>query len=266
MSIEVSCAGMAAAWSGRTIFSGIEFAVDLTARSSCLPIVGRTGLGKSTLLYLLSGMARPEAGLVSWRLPRLSRQRTAEMAEVNWSGESNRSFEPARRLRVRDFGFLFQDAAMIPCFTVEENLRHSMSLRGIPIGRKDAGRHIRAIVGAMTIAGESVERLLAMYPGRLSGGQRQRMALAAATAHNPSVLFADEPTASLDHETGIQVLRAVRSWLDAPDRASDRAFVFVTHNVEIIRPSLGASLALRLSSDMERSPSDSLRMTWETLH
>jgi putative ABC transport system ATP-binding protein len=253
---------LAAGWTDHLLIDGMELDVDFAELNECLPIVGRTGVGKSTLLYILSGMAVPAGGRVSWRLPlKEDSAATSGWQEISWSGETPEAFAPAATPRPRNFGFLLQDAAMVPCFTVEENLFHSMNLRGV-IGddRHAVNDRIRAAVMAMLIEKEDVDQLLRAYPGQLSGGQRQRIGLAAAIVHDPAVLFADEPTASLDDETGVQVLKRIRRWLDDAPSRGERAFVFVTHRLDIIHSGLRASRLLRLRSDGD---GPSLGYQWE---
>jgi len=149
----------------------------------------------------------------------------------------------------------------VPCFTIQENLYHSMNLRGVLGDRKHVDTRIRAAVTTMLIEGEDVDRLLQAYPSQLSGGQRQRMGLAAATVHDPAVLFADEPTASLDDETGLQVLKRIRQWLDDAPSPGERSFVFVTHRLDIIKSGLRASRLLKLRKLQNGSPS--LDFHWE---
>ena len=242
MTIAVQCRGLSAGWAGQQLIENIDLDVQFTELNQCLPIVGRTGVGKSTLLYILSGMAIPAAGRLNWVLPSRENQ-TLSWQNLSWSSDN---FESAAQPRPRSFGFLLQDAAMVPCFTVEENLRHSMNLRGVPGSREQTRARIRAAVTAMLIDGEDVDRLLHVYPGQLSGGQRQRVGLAAATVHDPAVLFADEPTASLDDETGLQILKRIRQWLDDAPSPGERSFIFVTHRLDIIKSGLGAPRLLRL--------------------
>jgi ABC-type lipoprotein export system ATPase subunit len=266
VTIACSCRGLAAGWNDELLVSGLDLDAEFTKLNQCLPIVGRTGVGKSTLLYILSGMAVPSAGSVSWQLPIRDGTGAPQWEKLSWSGETSRAFAAAARPRPRKFGFLLQDAAMLPCFTVEENLRHSMRLRGVPGDDAAVSARIRSAVTAMLIDDEDVDRLLHVYPAHLSGGQRQRMGLAAATVHDPAVLFADEPTASLDDETGVQVLTRVRQWLDDAPSPGERSFVFVTHRLDIIKSGLRAPKLLRLrkhSKSDRQSKSDKPTLTFE---
>jgi ABC-type dipeptide/oligopeptide/nickel transport system ATPase component len=137
-----------------------------------------------------------------------------------------------------------------------------MRLRGLTGDEDTIRARIRAAVTAMLIEGESVDRLLHVYPGHLSGGQRQRMGLAAATVHDPAVLFADEPTASLDDETGVQILTRVRQWLDDAPTPGERSFVFVTHRLDIIKSGLRAPELLRLRKQ-KKGEETTIAFEWE---
>jgi ABC-type lipoprotein export system ATPase subunit len=261
MTIGLECRGLAGGWAKKHLIEDVDLDIDFSGINQCLPIVGRTGVGKSTLLYVISGMAVPLAGRVAWRLPSRDEDAAPPWQTIAWSGETRHAFAAAAQPRPQRFGFLLQDAAMIPCFTVRENLLHGMRLRDVGGSPDEMLKRIRAAVAAMAIEGENVDRLLDVYPGRLSGGQRQRMALAAATVHDPAVLFADEPTASLDDETGLQILKAIRRWLDGGAPAM-RAFVFVTHRLEIVGPGLGAPRMLRLNN-RSHEHQGTLAFEWE---
>lgn len=227
-----------------------SMAMAFEAFNFVLPITGRTGHGKSTMLYALSGMAMPTSGGISWHLP--------GSGESGWSTEQW-SFNAANDLRRRRFGFLLQDASLIQCFTVAENMRHTLQLRGIT---DDIERRSRRAIGYVLINGERPEDLLHRFPVELSGGMRQRAALAAAIAHDPTVLFADEPTASLDDESGRDVLRAIRGWLDHEDGKGERAFVFVTHRVRNLKDEIGARRRLKLGKEAD---SGLITIGWESV-
>ncbi|MBV6486924.1 MAG: hypothetical protein GHHEDOFH_00861 [Pseudorhodoplanes sp.] len=251
MTLKMRCDELYAGWPGNILIEDMTIDVALRELNYALPIIGRTGRGKSTLLYALSGMAKPVLGSVSWQFPR-------DEASITWSA-SERSFKTINPLRRRRFGFLLQDASMIPCFTVAENLRHTLRLRGI---RDHIEDRIQKAVRDMLIEAETPDGFLNKYPSRLSGGMRQRMALAAAIAHDPAVLFADEPTASLDDKSGLEVLSVIRRWLE--DGSGERAFVFVTHRIETLSEGIGARMALELRLPKENSTAK-IEATWRPI-
>lgn len=235
MTLTVGFEKLSVGWQGRTLMSDLTQTYALEHLNFALPIVGRTGRGKSTLLYALAGMALPQSGAIAWTLP----------DQVAWTAHTVAT-SAVNDVRRRKFGFLLQDAAMISCFTVAENLRHTLRLRGIT---EDADARIELSISRMLIEGETVGDFYHKFPSQLSGGMRQRIALAAAIVHDPQVLFADEPTASLDDATGMDVLKVVRRWID--DRRGERAFVFVTHRVETLRAGAGATEKLQLEVETE---------------
>jgi putative ABC transport system ATP-binding protein len=234
MTLALRCEDLAVGWPENVLIEKLALDAAFESLNCVLPIIGRTGFGKSTLLYAISGMARPKEGQIEWHFP-------TDPVLADWSAEK-RSFKIAQQLRRRRFGFLLQDASMIPCFTIAENLQHILRLRGI--SDRIESRVETAIECMLIKPRERIERFIGQYPIKLSGGQRQRMALAAAIVHDPIVLFADEPTASLDDESGLEVLGAIRRWLD--DAEGQRAFVFVTHRLETLRHGIGARQALKL--------------------
>ena len=253
MNLAVAWSDVACGWPGNVLVRGFSGRCDFAAANFVLPIVGRTGRGKSTFLYALSGMAEPMAGQIEWTWP-------GEAAPSRWS--AGETFALARAPRRDRFGFLLQDASLIPCFTVEENVRYALRLRGVDETKAGAdGKRVNRIVWAverMLIEGEALGELgkrrsgmLAKFPIELSGGQKQRMALAVAIAHDPSILFADEPTASLDDETGNEILGKVRQWLDSA--AGTRGFVVVTHRFDVWKDVLGAAPPIDLNDVVDRT-------------
>ncbi len=177
-------------------------------RGETVALLGRSGSGKSTLLNLIGGIDLPTAGEVlldGTNLTRLS--------------EQERTLFRRRRI-----GLVFQSFNLIPTLTVMENLLLPLEL----IGR--TGRPARA--AAMELLGRVglVDRGKA-YPDRLSGGEQQRVAVARAVIHDPDLLLADEPTGSLDAETGMRVLELLLELV----RNERRTMVIVTHSDVVAR-------------------------------
>jgi iron(III) transport system ATP-binding protein len=167
-------------------------------RGEFLALLGPSGCGKTTLLRLIAGFERPDAGEV-WVEGRLVAGRGA------WTG-------PDRR-RV---GFVFQDYALFPHLTVAENV-------GFGIGRRERRRRRAEVLELVGLAG--FER---RYPYELSGGQQQRVALARALAPSPSLVLLDEPWSNID-----PLLRhSMRDELGAILRAAGVTVLLVTHDRE----------------------------------
>jgi putative ABC transport system ATP-binding protein len=169
------------------------------ASDSFVAVMGATGSGKSTLLHCAAGLERPTAGavrLVGKDLGRL--------------GEGART-----RLRRDRVGFVFQSYNLLSELTVEQNVMLPRRL-GAP-----GGRTLQDVLRAVGLSGAEY-RLV----GGLSGGQRQRVAIARALASEPTVIFADEPTGSLDPTTGSQILSLLRAAVDT----QAVTVVMVTHD------------------------------------
>ncbi|GAA1995897.1 ABC transporter ATP-binding protein [Microbacterium ulmi] len=165
-------------------------------------IVGPSGSGKSTLLYCLSGLEPYDSGSV-------------KLAGRELGALSRGALATLRRTHV---GFVFQSYNLIPSLTARENVALPARLAR---RRADRARIDRALadVGLVDRGGHR--------PGQLSGGQQQRVAIARVLAMQPDIVFADEPTGSLDTATGADVLRLLRA-----AARSDRSVVIVTHDLE----------------------------------
>jgi putative ABC transport system ATP-binding protein len=144
-------------------------------------LTGPSGSGKSTLLNLLGALDRPDSGSISVDGARLDRVDVAEY-------------------RAATVGFVFQFHNLIPTLTALENVQVPMLGRGLRRGARE--ERAQALLREVGLEGRKDA-----FPGTLSGGERQRVALARALANEPRLLLADEPTGSLDSETGAQVLR-----------------------------------------------------------
>jgi putative ABC transport system ATP-binding protein len=176
------------------------------AEGEILAVTGPSGGGKSTLLHCLAGILRPDAGEVHWREHRID----------TWS-EAMRS-----RLRRTEFGILFQYGQLVAELTAAENVALPLLLGGT--GRREARTAALTWLERLDVAQVADQR-----PGEVSGGQQQRVALARALVTEPRVLFADEPTGSLDSLAGEQVL----GHLVRLARAQQTTVVLVTHDATV---------------------------------
>ncbi len=161
-------------------FRGASISV---TKGEVLAVMGPSGSGKSTLLHCLAGIISPDSGEVYFDGHRLDTLR-----------EGQRS-----RLRRERFGFVFQFGQLVPELTAEENVAQSLLLGGVR--REEALRAARSWFERLELDGLERHRT-----GEMSGGQAQRVALARGVVAHPDVLFADEPTGSLDSHTGELVM------------------------------------------------------------
>jgi putative ABC transport system ATP-binding protein len=166
-------------------------------------ITGPSGSGKSTLLHVLAGVLVPDHGSVDYKQLRLTALDEAGRA----------------RLRLGEFGFVFQYGQLLPELSAVDNVTIPLLLAGTR--RRDALRLAEMWLERLGLAGHSGK-----LPAQLSGGQAQRVAVARALATEPAVLFADEPTGSLDSLAAENVMLA----LTEAARATGTTVVLVTHD------------------------------------
>jgi putative ABC transport system ATP-binding protein len=169
-------------------------------------VEGASGSGKSTLLQLLGGLDRPTSGRLTFEGQDLATMPDRRLAD----------------LRLRAFGFVFQQFNLIPTLTAAENVEAVLA----PAGEKKARRRARVgelldMVGLGKRAGH--------LPTQLSGGEQQRVAIARALANRPRVLLADEPTGNLDSTTGATILDLLGElW-----SSHGQTIVLVTHDARV---------------------------------
>jgi len=176
--------------------------VDLTIKEGeTVVFLGPSGSGKSSLIYLLSALKKPTAGEVLFN-------------DIVLSGKKDTASE-----RYESFGFIFQQHFLIPYLTVLENV-------SIAIKSKDAQEKSADILKKL-----GLEEHFNKKPHQLSGGQRQRVAIARALVKEPRVLFADEPTASLDHTTALEVMSLLRKM------KNKTTLIMATHDTSLLTDS-----------------------------
>jgi len=183
---------------------GIDLSVD---KGELLAIMGPSGSGKTTLLMILGLVTVPTQGQLI-------------LDGDNIYNGSARDFQKLRREKV---GFIFQFSNLIPFLTAEENVLLPMDLINV------AGQEARARTVELLDYLEVKNRARAL-PEKLSGGEKQRVAIARALANRPAMILADEPTASLDTDRGLSVMRLLRK----VSSEQGTAILVVTHDERMI--------------------------------
>lgn len=181
--------------------------VDLEVREEeLLMLVGPSGSGKTTLLSIIAGVLDSDGG-------------TCEVFGRDLQHLSNSA---RSGYRGREVGFVFQSFNLIPTLSVAENVAIPLLIGG--------WRRHAALARAREVLGQvGLTDRFSVPPNELSGGQQQRVALARAIVHEPKLIICDEPTSSLDHETGMRVMEVLRS----VGRRQGRALLVVTHDTRI---------------------------------
>jgi putative ABC transport system ATP-binding protein len=165
-------------------------------------ILGPSGSGKSSLLYLLSGLRQPTEGDIY----------------LDDRAYSKMSAKERTALRRNEFGFVFQQHFLINYLTALENVMVAATVQDN--AHAEQAKALLADLGM----GDKLHR----FPYELSGGERQRVAIARAMIHRPRIIFADEPTGLLDRRTGLQVMALLRGF------RQQGSLIAVTHNPEIL--------------------------------
>ncbi|MEP7301204.1 MAG: ABC transporter ATP-binding protein [Caldimonas sp.] len=181
---------------GRRVPALSEATLDI-AEGEFVALLGPTGCGKSTLLRIVSDLLRPSSGTLTVR--------GASAAEAR---------------RRNDFGFVFQEAALLPWRTALANIELPLEVVGYPPAQ-------RAARCSELLAGVGLANFGHSYPSELSGGMKQRVSIARALSWNPSILLMDEPFSALDEITKNQLQdELLRIW-----QRERKTIVFVTHNI-----------------------------------
>ena len=182
------------------VLAGINLEVE---KGGFVSIMGSSGSGKSTLLNLIGGMDRPDKG------------------NIFVNGEDIASYNEDRLTLYRreNIGFIFQFFNLLPNITVFENIQIPLLLKGIT----DNAR-VKEYIRFVNLVGKEQA-----YPYQLSGGQQQRVAIARALIHDPDIILADEPTGSLDSQTGNTIMELIISLVEK----TKKTVLLVTHNQSI---------------------------------
>jgi len=186
------------------VLKGINFNA---RRGEFVAIMGRSGAGKSTLLYQMSLLDEPTSGEI-----RINDKEAHTMSE-----------HEKMLFRLSEFGYVFQDYALLPELTAIENVALPILMQGL--SREEAEEKARVALERVGVGAR-----LNNLPSQLSGGEQQRVSVSRAIAHKPSVLFADEPTANLDSESSARVMNIFKEL-----HKSGQTIIMVTHEDEYSR-------------------------------
>ncbi|AKK04316.1 ABC transporter ATP-binding protein [Corynebacterium epidermidicanis] len=185
------------------VLTGINLSI---SQGETVAIMGPSGSGKSTLLHCMSGILQPSSGAILFG--------GRDIAQLD---DAHRS-----KLRLTQFGFVFQDGQLLPELTAVENIALPMILTG-----SSKSRARRAALELLEKLG--LAQLANRRPAKMSGGQAQRVAVARALVANPAVIFADEPTGALDQPTGHEMMQLLTSLV----AASGTTLIMVTHDAKV---------------------------------
>ena len=183
--------------------------INFTIRSGeSVAIVGASGSGKSTLLGLMAGLDLPSGGSIELM--------AQDLGQLDEDGRA--------KLRGQFVGFVFQSFQLVPHLNALENVMLPLEIRGTPLTQARE-------LAADCLARVGLAQRLMHYPKTLSGGEQQRVALARAFVSQPSILFADEPTGSLDEASGSKVIEL----LFELNRENGSTLILVTHDPQLAK-------------------------------
>lgn len=186
------------------VLKGIDLTIE---RGEFISIIGKSGTGKSTLLYQMGLLDFPTSGKVY----------------IDGTDMSECTRQQRTNFRLRNFGFVFQDYALLPELTALENVVISQIAMGI-------AKNEAYINAENSMRYFDIHNLKNKYPSQLSGGENQRVAIARAISHKPRIIFADEPTANLDEGSSEPVINIFSQLYKAGNTV-----IMVTHELDYAR-------------------------------
>jgi bacitracin transport system ATP-binding protein len=187
-------------WNRHEVLKGIDMKVE---KGEFVAIMGASGSGKTTLLNVLSSIDNVSGGSIMVEGKEITNMKERELAQF----------------RKHHLGFIFQEYNLLDTLTVKENILLPLSIRSIP--KKEADEKFRVVADEL-----GIYDLKDKYPNEISGGQKQRTSAARAFIHDPSLIFADEPTGALDSKSASDLLNK----LSGMNEKRGATIVMVTHD------------------------------------
>ncbi|PIC63771.1 hemin ABC transporter ATP-binding protein [Sporosarcina sp. P13] len=191
---------------GNTLVEALKETNFLVERGELVAVIGPSGSGKSTFLTVAGGLQSPSEGQVIIN--------GNELSQLN---EKQRS-----KIRLQEIGFILQASNLVPFLSVDQQLELLNKVKKNNISRVEKKQLYEDL---------GITKLHKKYPSDLSGGERQRVAIAKALFSNPSIILADEPTASLDSDRAFEVMEL----LQHETKSKQTATIVVTHDTRLIK-------------------------------
>lgn len=188
------------------ILKGVNLSLN---KGEITALVGASGSGKSTLLTIIAGLQSASDGEIIF-----------DGKDLNLMNQ-----EQIRKIRAGQFGFVFQFAHLVPFLTVEEQLFLMLDVSETKLSKQVQKNEVNKLLMLV-----GMEHRKKAYPSSLSGGEKQRVAIARALIHQPKILFADEPTASLDSKRSKEVMELIR----VLTKSLNITTLMVTHDEEML--------------------------------
>jgi len=186
------------------VLDSINFSAD---EDEFVSIIGKSGVGKTTLLSILAGMVKPDSGKIFFQ--------NQDITDYNEEQFAN--------FRLMNIGVVFQDFKIIPALSVYDNVYLALHPRQ-DLSKQEKDKHIKNIVSQVGMSHKISQRV-----NNLSGGEKQRVAIARSLVGNPKLVLADEPTGNLDTKTSASIMELFQKL----NKELKTTFVIITHDKDI---------------------------------
>lgn len=190
---------------GQTYVEAMKTTTFSIEEGEMVAIIGPSGSGKSTFLTVAGLLQTPSEGEI-----RINNQQVGEMSE-----------KKRAKIRLKEIGFILQASNLVPFLKVKDQFKLLDKVNSSHLSSEELNQELETL---------GLTKVMNQFPGELSGGQRQRVAILKAIYTNPSIILADEPTASLDSEKAIEVIKLIQS--QAKHR--NKAAIVVTHDTRLL--------------------------------
>lgn len=187
----------------QSVLRGVSFDIN---EGEIIAIIGPSGCGKSTLLNLIGGIDKADEGKMLFENDDITKYNEKKLT----------------KLRLNNFGFVFQSYHLISSLTVRENIMVPILAKGLTPSEEEITKICEEV---------NIDSKMYRYPHQLSGGERQRVAVARAIASKPKIIFADEATGNLDESNSINVMESLTEMA----KKYNISVVFVTHDASMLK-------------------------------